>query len=85
MKKILTIIFAFLIVPISCYAGGISQSIAHAMKTKVSLVAIDPGFGGNNTGPSGCDDNVYAKDINLQIAKKVRDRIKKAKSTQPGP
>ena len=43
----------------------------------MKIIAIDPGFGGNRSGPAGCDNKIYAKDINLQIAKKVAERIKK--------
>jgi N-acetylmuramoyl-L-alanine amidase len=62
--------------PIWCYAEDLSYSIAHSLQTKVKLIAIDPGFGGDKTGPSGYCDNVFAKNINLQIAKKVAERIK---------
>jgi N-acetylmuramoyl-L-alanine amidase len=60
-----------------CNAADVSSSIAISLPTKVSLVAIDPGFGGNRLGPPGCDDKIHAKDINLQIAKKVAEQIKK--------
>ena len=59
-----------------CDAKDLSKSIAYALQTKIRLIAIDPGFGGKNTGPSGCDKTVFAKTINLQIANKVAKRIK---------
>jgi N-acetylmuramoyl-L-alanine amidase len=41
-----------------------------------SLIAIDPGFGGSEHGPSGCNGAVVAKDINLKIAKKLSEQIR---------
>jgi len=63
--------------PIWCNAEDLSNPIADSLQTKVRLIAIDPGFGGNRSGPAGCDNKIYAKDVNLQIAEKVAERIKK--------
>ena len=51
--------------------------IDKAIKKPVQLIVIDPGFGGNDYGPSGCQGKVFAKDINLEISKKVNEKIKK--------
>ena len=74
LKTVVTII-SIIFIPILCDAKDLSKSIAYALQTKIRLIAIDPGFGGKNTGPSGCDGTVFAKTINLQIAKKVAKRI----------
>jgi N-acetylmuramoyl-L-alanine amidase len=41
----------------------------------ITRVVIDPGFGGKNFGALGCINGVYAKDVNLQIAKKLVKEI----------
>ena len=53
-----------------------AQSIVYQLQTEITLIAIDPGFGGDKTGPSGCNGKIFSKDINLQISKKVAERIK---------
>jgi N-acetylmuramoyl-L-alanine amidase len=74
LKAIITIL-STMFIPYICNAADITPSIVHALQTKIGLIAIDPGFGGNITGPSGCDNEVFAKTINLQIAKKVATKI----------
>ena len=59
-----------------CNAGETSQSFAVLSQTKIRLIAIDPGFGGNESGPIGCDGTVQAKKINLQIAEKISEKVK---------
>lgn len=57
-----------------CFAEGLVHSAE--LKVNINAIAIDPGFGGNEHGPSGCDGNEMAKDLNLRIAKKVAEKIK---------
>jgi N-acetylmuramoyl-L-alanine amidase len=57
------------------YADELTQIKTYEPHTGISLIAIDPGFGGKSTGPSGCDGRELAKNINLRIAKKVAKRI----------
>jgi N-acetylmuramoyl-L-alanine amidase len=75
MLKIIVTIISIILIPIMSDAKDLSKSIAYALQTKIKLIAIDAGFGGKKTGPSGCDGTVFAKTINLQIAKKVAKRI----------
>ena len=77
MVKLILATICISLMPIWCNAEDLSHSIADSLQTKVRLIAIDPDFGGNRSGPPGCDNKIYAKDINLQIAKKVAERIKK--------
>ena len=58
------------------FAKDLSNSIVRKLQAQIDLIVIDPGFGGNQTGPSGCDGVVFAKDINLQISKKLAEGIK---------
>ncbi len=76
MVKPILIFISILLIPIWCNASDLSQSIAYSLQTKIELIAIDPGFGGEKNGPYGCGENVFAKIINLQIAKKLAERIK---------
>ena len=59
-----------------CIAEEKSQSSSAKLQTKISLIAIDPGFGGNESGPIGCDGTVQAKKINLQITEKISDKVR---------
>ena len=67
MRLIVTI-FAFLVL----YSVAIADQSSNIkiIKRPIQLIAIDPGFGGHETGPSGCNGKVFAKDINLKISKK---------------
>jgi N-acetylmuramoyl-L-alanine amidase len=64
------IIFALItfIVPTDIFSQEVIRNL--------STIVIDPGFGGKDTGPVSCNKSIYAKDINLQIAKKLAERIK---------
>jgi N-acetylmuramoyl-L-alanine amidase len=75
VKKIFLTLLFILLLPIYCYAQDTPQSILSSSQTKISLIAIDPGLGGNEVGPSGCDDRAIAKNINLQVARNVAERI----------
>jgi N-acetylmuramoyl-L-alanine amidase len=75
MFKTIRTILLVLIIPMLINADDFSQSIGYALQTKINLIVIDPGFGGDKTGPSGCNGKVFAKDINMQITKKVAERI----------
>lgn len=76
MKKFLISLIVILLSLDVYNAGDLSQSIAKQLQTKVSLIAIDPGFGGSEHGPSGCNGAVVSKDINLKIAKKLSEQIR---------
>ncbi|UCE52569.1 MAG: N-acetylmuramoyl-L-alanine amidase [Desulfobacterales bacterium] len=41
----------------------------------VKRVAIDPGFGGKNFGAPGYIKGVHSKDVNLEIARKLAQKI----------
>jgi hypothetical protein len=71
--KIFTILLLALIPFPICNANELSTF--KAFQTKIKLIAIDPGFGGKDLGPSGCNGRVNAKDVNLDIAKKVANKI----------
>ena len=43
----------------------------------VKRIAIDPGFGGRDFGAPGYINGVYSKDVNLEIAKKLSQKIRK--------
>jgi N-acetylmuramoyl-L-alanine amidase len=75
MKKLFSMLLIILLMAIYCYAEDTPQSISSS-QTKISLIAIDPGLGGNEVGPSGCGNKAIAKDINLQVARNVAERIK---------
>jgi N-acetylmuramoyl-L-alanine amidase len=76
MKKLFSTLLIVLLIPLYCYAEDTPQSILSSSQEKISLIAIDPGLGGKEVGPSGCDDRAIAKDINLQVARNVAERIK---------
>ena len=75
LKKFVTI-FLITLIPNLGFAKDLSNSIVRKLQAQIDLIVIDPGFGGNQTGPSGCDGVVFAKDINLQISKKLAEGIK---------
>ena len=77
MIKILTTTILFLLAFNFSYANEFSQSIAVHLQAEIDLIAIDPGFGGNENGPSGYDGNSKAKNISLHIAKKLSEIIKR--------
>lgn len=56
-----------------CHAGDFPTQL----KLGVKRIVIDPGFGGDDFGPLGCEKGVYSKNINLQIAKKLETKIRK--------
>lgn len=58
------------------FAEDMPNSMVTNRYTGISRIAIDPGFGGHETGPSGCNKDVFAKDINLAISKKIVSKIK---------
>ncbi len=74
MKLFISLIAFLFVIPI-CHTEEPPKPIT--IKKKIKLIVIDPGFGGNKSGPSGCEDKVLAKDINLEIAKKVAGKIRK--------
>jgi N-acetylmuramoyl-L-alanine amidase len=76
MIKLILSLICILLMLILCNGDNLPNSMANSLQTNVKLIAIDPGFGGNQTGPSGCDGNVYAKSINLQVARNLAERIK---------
>lgn len=76
MIRRLSLILPIILSPTLCNAADIHSSIVDALNTKIRLIALDPGFGGVSTGPSGYYGSVYAKDINLQIALKVAEKIR---------
>lgn len=52
-------------------------------KNKKFTVLIDPGHGGNDKGTqSKRDKNIYEKDLNLEIAKKVANKLSKHEDVQ---
>jgi N-acetylmuramoyl-L-alanine amidase len=73
MNYLTTILFVLFTVHI---CGAVELSGFAAFQTNVKLIAIDPGFGGRDDGPLGCKGKLHAKDLNLQIAKKVAAKIK---------
>ncbi len=75
LRIIPSILFIFIIANL-VNAEEVSQLAAHKSKNQINLIVIDPGFGGKNAGPSGCDGQALAKNINLQIAKKVAEKVK---------
>jgi N-acetylmuramoyl-L-alanine amidase len=76
MKKFITQLIIILFALNSSYADELPQSILMALNTKISLIAIDPGFGGRETGPSCFDNQAFAKDINLAISTRIANKIK---------
>lgn len=50
------------------------RSISTAGKTEESVVVIDSGHGGNDPGKIGIN-KAFEKDINLQIAKKIQEKL----------
>jgi N-acetylmuramoyl-L-alanine amidase len=54
-----------------------SENVIRIRSNKdIICIAVDPGFGGSETGPSGCHKDIFAKDINLAISKKIVSKIK---------
>jgi len=51
-------------------------------KKKKYTVFIDPGHGGNDKGTESKTSNRYEKDLNLQIAKKLANKLSKQKDIQ---
>jgi len=43
----------------------------------IHRIVIDPGFGGKELGAPGYIEGIYSKDVNLQIAKKLANEIRK--------
>ena len=71
--KIITAILIFFITYSFCNAdkhGNITIN-----RKPISLIAIDPGFGGAEKGPSGCNNQAFAKDINLAISNRIAKKI----------
>lgn len=67
-------VFAAAVLPASALAE--SSNLSQLIDTKVERIAIDPGFGGKDLGAPGCKEGLYAKDINLEIAKKLARKIR---------
>lgn len=67
---------AILILTCSFPFNSIAQTI-DSTKSKINKIAIDAGFGGTETGPSGCAGRLFAKDVNLIIAQKLKNKLVK--------
>ncbi len=56
------------------------NNLTLVMKRKIKekyTVFIDPGHGGNDKGTESKTSNRYEKDLNLQIAKKLANKLSK--------
>ncbi len=77
MRKILLISFSIICsFNIYGFASDLPKSIRIGLNAEINRIAVDPGFGGSETGPSGCHKDVFAKDINWAISKKIVSKIK---------
>jgi N-acetylmuramoyl-L-alanine amidase len=72
--RLFATIFIFIISNSSCAAN--QDTNIRIIKRPVNRIAIDPGLGGAETGPTGCIDKVFSKDINLKISKKLAEKVK---------
>jgi len=77
MLRIIITIICICLAPNLCNSQENSKSIDRTSQPEIDVIVIDPGFGGNESGPVGCNANAIAKNINLQISKRVSERIKK--------
>ncbi len=77
MLRLTISIICICLAPILCNSQENNKFIRPVPQHEIEVIAIDPGFGGNESGPVGCDASAIAKNINLQIAKRVADRIRK--------
>lgn len=57
-----------------CGTVTFAQS-ADGVRLKLTTVVLDPGHGGHDVGAPGCDKKSYEKDLVLEIAKSLRERI----------
>jgi N-acetylmuramoyl-L-alanine amidase len=73
--RLIVTIFVLLFSNFACIAN--QSSNIRIVKRSVNLIVIDPGLGGPETGPPGCVDNIFSKDINLMISKKIAEKVKK--------
>lgn len=72
--------FLFLFLSLNiCLAGNLAaqENLANQIDSGIKCIVVDPGFGGRETGPEGCKKGVYAKDINLEVAKKLKLTLEK--------
>ena len=51
-------------------------ALSRSFDSGVHKIAIDPGYGGQDPGPAGCCGQIYAKEINLQMAKTLKKLIR---------
>lgn len=80
-KKILVFLFLLGCVLILCMIGGIyrvNKGISTSGKAEKTVVVIDPGHGGIDPGKVGAGGS-YEKDINLSIAKYLKEQLQKEK------
>jgi len=76
-KETLLWFFLFSFVAVSpCAASAETGRLALPVQTSVERIVIDPGFGGKDFGALGYIEGVYAKDVNLQISRKLAERIR---------
>jgi len=75
MLRIIITIICICLAPSLCNSQENSKSIERINQPEIDVIAIDPGFGGIELGPVGCNANAIAKNINLQVSKRVAERI----------
>lgn len=63
--------------PIPAHAEETPVAMPRPVPTKIRHIAVDAGFGGEESGPRGCGGEVIAKDVNLQIARKAAALLEK--------
>lgn len=51
-------------------------------RTYAMTIVIDPGHGGNDIGATACDGVTYERDINLKIAKYLKEELEKYKDVK---
>lgn len=80
MYQKMTLLRLIILVSIICIISTEPISSLAQVKIRkietIPTIVIDPGYGGSDTGPLSCKKGVYAKDVNLQIAIKLANKIK---------
>lgn len=80
MQSIKNILYFTLFIFICSTTVGANSNIVNRPSNKIRKIMIDPGFGGEDSGPHGfCPNSNDSKDINLAIslklAKMIRERL----------
>jgi len=70
------LICSLLLILSPCNTSASDLKLVQPKLSNIKRIAIDPGFGGRDFGASGYIKGAYSKDVNLEIARKLSQKIR---------